>query len=319
MTVTRAPERRLLYNDDGDTCLSEYRGAFTPAMVTDAVDVLLGTPVTTLVYCVSPSDLVNYPSAVTEMPGWRRTPSHEAGHYRRQYALYQHVRERGWDIPGMVMERAAAANYHAMGADGFYVFNLFCQGYPLQGDQYLILRDVSHPRALARRDKLFMASPDSSLWRRDSDVLPVSLPDADTTARIGLWVGDDLEAHRRDGSLGAAVLRVRVNDLEPDEQLAIGLNGEDLDLVDAQRPGRRQTVARGMHVASWTYEGRELGPNPGIWLECELGANLPRRGDNIVTIRRRQGGCAPVRVVQVELPVRYEYCGRPCSVEEPSL
>ena len=111
----------------------------------------------------------------------------------------------------------------------------------------------------------------------------------------------------------------RVNDLEPDEQLAIGLNGEDLDLVDAQRPGRRQTVARGMHVASWTYEGRELGPNPGIWLECELGANLPRRGDNIVTIRRRQGGCAPVRVVQVELPVRYEYCGRPCSVEEPSL
>ena len=109
MALTRATEQRLFYNDDGDTCLSEYRGAFTPAMVTDAVDVLLGTPVTTLVYCVSPADLVNFPSAVTEMPGWRRTASHQTGHYRRQYALYQHVREQGWDIPGMVMERAAAA------------------------------------------------------------------------------------------------------------------------------------------------------------------------------------------------------------------
>jgi hypothetical protein len=54
-------KRRLFYNDDGDTGLLSYRGSLRAEMVTDAVDVLLGTPVTTLVLCVSYSDLVTYP------------------------------------------------------------------------------------------------------------------------------------------------------------------------------------------------------------------------------------------------------------------
>ena len=518
MTPSRPGRQRMFYNDDGDSCLGNYRGSFAPRMVTDAVDVLAGTPITTLVYCVMPSDLANYPSEIAEMPGWRRTPSHESGPYRRHYEFYQHVRRHNWDIPRMIAERAAerglefipsmrmndahfgqkvhptehpwtgkfwmenqdlvmgpatfpfwgnqhlldfrhekvrefklalafeaidrygsegfemdwtrhytffrpgeerpelitemvrrvrerldrrgkdrrlplimrlaadietslrcgldaatwvreglvdylvpsspsryisfdmpirewvelaagtgvevhpspdsaaivgngqaslemyraaASNYFAMGAHGFYVFNLFCQGYPLEDEQYMVLRDVSHPAALDRRDKLFMASPDAAAWRQDRDVLPAVLPDSDPIARIDLWVGDDLAACREEGYLDRAELQVRVDHLEPDDGLEIKLNGTILNLAAAQvrAPGQRDTIAHNAGHAAWTYEGRELGGNPGIWFKIELRDELPIQGENQVSIRQVSRRNRRVKVVNVNLRATYAFCG----------
>jgi len=508
--------RRYFYNDDGDTCLSQYRGPFTPRMVADAADALAGTAVTTLVYCVAPSDLVNYPSQVADMPGWRRTPSHESGHYRRQYEFYQHVRREGWDIPRMVMERcaglglefmpsvrmndahfgqkvhptehpwtsrfwlehqdlamgpadfpfwgnehlhdfrhpevrayrqalldevidrygdqgveldwtrhytffrpgearpdlltdmvvrarqrldarggarrplivrvaptvqssracgldvatwvrrglvdyvvpsspsryisvdlpvhewlelvagtgvevhpspdsaspfgdgqatvgmyrAAASNAYALGAHGFYVFNLFCQGFPLDGDQYRILRDVAHPAALDRRDKLFLASPDAALWRPDTDILPMKLEAVGSTAQVAIQVGDDVGRHQADGTLRQARLRLCLDYLEPDEEVSVRLNGQPLE-SGSPRPRRatqREVVAHTRQVSAWTYEGRELGSNPGIWLEFDADPSLYNSGDNRISLRRERGVGPPIQVVRAELRVRYGYC-----------
>ena len=99
-------KRRMFYNDDGDTSLFESKGPFRLQMITDIVDVLVGTPITTLVFCTTPSDCTNYPSKVASMAGWRKTPSHASGYYRKQYEFYQWVREHNLDIPILVMERA---------------------------------------------------------------------------------------------------------------------------------------------------------------------------------------------------------------------
>src|SRR5438093_4006940 len=101
--------RRFFYNDDGDSSLFCYQGPFRREQVTDAADVLAGTPVTTLVLCVCYSDTFTYPSQVGVMQGWRKTRSHESGYYQRVYDFFQFVRRNNWDIPGMVKERAAGS------------------------------------------------------------------------------------------------------------------------------------------------------------------------------------------------------------------
>src|ERR1051326_8750965 len=101
-------KHRMFYNDDGNTSMLEARGAFQMHTFTDAVDVLAGTPITTLVFCVVPSDCTNYPSEVCSMAGWRKVAADEAGSYRKLYDLFQYVRQHHIDIPRTVMQRAQA-------------------------------------------------------------------------------------------------------------------------------------------------------------------------------------------------------------------
>mgnify|MGYP000929011082 CR=1 FL=1 len=49
MDRIRTNRRRMYYNDDSGTRLACYEGAFTPRMVTDAVDAVVGTAVTDVV------------------------------------------------------------------------------------------------------------------------------------------------------------------------------------------------------------------------------------------------------------------------------
>jgi len=514
--------KRLFYNDDGDTCLLSHRGPLRREMVTDTVNVLAGTPVTTLVLCVSYSDLVTYPSEVASMYGWRDTPSnHTSPVYRRANDLFRQVREQGWDIPKMVMERAAekgmefipsmrmndghfaqkvpptehpltgqfwmehqdliinpdaewpsdyreylldfrheavrafrlanafeiidryaadgfemdwtrhpmffrtgqerpevitemvrrvrerldergtkegrrlllivrvaasiednlrlgldvptwireglvdvvapsspsryisfdmpirewvdlvagtpvevhaspdsaaprgdgqatvemyraaASNGYAMGAHGFYLFNLFCRGYPLADDAYVIIRDVADPDALWFRDKLFMATLDN--WRSDTDTLPVPLTDPERPARVGLMVGDDLAQTLIASTLERAVLKVRVDRIAREDRLEICLNGKPLDVRHVYIPDMRDMIAWYANTASWTYERNTLN-GPWAWIEADLRNELPRRGDNLITVRPLARP-APDRefdliLTDVDLEISYDFCGK---------
>jgi len=521
--------RRVFYNDDGDGVLLSYKGTLRPEMATDSVDVLLGTPITTLVLCVSCSDTVTFPSEIVSMYAWRDTPSRRSSaSFWHTYQFFNQVREQGWDIPKMILERAeekglefipsmrmndahygigvhptenpntgefwmehqdliiepegswpeyyqrrghlldfrheavrdfrlasaieiidrygkygfemdwtrhpvfflkgkeqpelitdmvrkvrarldergreqgrrlplimrvragieeslqtgldartwiaegladyivpssqsryiafdmpmcewmelaagtpveihvspdsasprgdgnatlemyraAASNYFAMGVDGFYLFNLFCRGYPLEDDAYLIMRDVADPDTLSRRDKLFMASLDN--WRPDTDTLPVSLSDPNRAARIGLMVGDDLALARRSGTLRGATLRVRVDRILPEDRLEITLNDTKLDLKEAvvDMPDKPALKRWKLQTGHWTYEAKTLN-GPWAWIEFELKDVLPRKGDNLVTVRSLVAPAADreieLTLTDVDLAVSYNFCGTGCA------
>jgi len=107
MTDGNGKNKRMFYNDDWGTRFGAYRGSLRPEMVTDTVDILAGTPVTSLVFCVSYTWWCNFPSQLNPMPGWRDVPLiHTSPLYRNEFRLYRQVREAGWDIPKMVQDRA---------------------------------------------------------------------------------------------------------------------------------------------------------------------------------------------------------------------
>lgn len=515
-------KRRMFYNDDGDTCLAQYRGPFRAQMVTDAVDVLLGTPVTSLVYCVIGGDYTVYPSDIDEMPGWRCTRHDEAGPFRRRYEWYRFLRAQGWNVAHMVqqravekrmefipsmrmndahfgqkvhptehpltgkfwmehqdlvigpaefpcwgnqhlldfkhptvrdyrlaqafeaidrygaqgfeldwtrhytffkpgeeqpelltamveavrrrldahgtgaerpplivrvpasiaiseqigldvrawvarglidylvpssmnryitldmpvdewvvfaagtgvevhpspdsaaprgngqatpaMYRAAAINYYAMGAHGFYLFNLFCQGYPLSNEAYVILRDVADPAALDRREKLFYATPDCCRVREDTPTLPLPMTVGGGEVRVEVWVGDDLPAAAADGTLDQALLRIRVDALEPEDRLAVSLNGVSLDMTPARYafPDTRASIAYATTTRAWTWEAQTLS-GPGVWVELPLTSDRPRQGANRIGVSVAttgpSAGTRTVRLINFDVQVTYRYCG----------
>ncbi|NQT94114.1 MAG: hypothetical protein HQ559_15235, partial [Lentisphaerae bacterium] len=100
--------KRYFYNSDGTgVVLYGHRGPMREEIVYDEVDDLLGTPVTTLCYCVSCSDVVIYPSSVVSTADWRETPIHRSSPvYRHVHDFVREALQRGWDIPAMVQSRA---------------------------------------------------------------------------------------------------------------------------------------------------------------------------------------------------------------------
>jgi len=517
--------KRMFYNDDGHTTIVDaHTGPCRREIVTDSVDVLAGTPVTTLAFCVASGGLTNYPSKVGSMTGWRQVASSRRGKYRWQYEFYRHVRQQGWDIPQIVrdrsaelgiefipsvrmndahfgqkvhplehpltpefwlehrdlvtgpadfpfwgnehlldfkhrevrdwmlalmrevidryggqgfemdwtrhytffrpgeeqpdlltdlvraarqrldqhsptqrlplivrvaptieqslmcgldvsawikedlvdyvvpgdpcryisldlplaewvelargsrveihpgvdnashygqatleMYRAAASNYYHMGTDGFYLFNLFCQGFPLADRDYVTMRDVSCPAALDRRDKLFMALPAPNQWRKDTATLPVELCAGGSPAAIGLYIGDDLDKAYRDTTLKQATLRLWLDHLDPDEWPDVHLNGTPVSSGNTRCIGhtRRDVIAYDRSHESWPWIHQVMGSNPGTW--CEIDLSSPRsqglmQGDNrvLIALRSRRGAIDGItsKLVGVQLAVSYHYAGR---------
>ena len=101
------PSQRVYYNDDGLTRFLAYPGSLRPEMLTDVVDVLIGTPVTSLVQCVSYGDVALFSSDVASMYGWREGKELEpTAENTRLHEIFQQVRERVVDIPYKTRQRA---------------------------------------------------------------------------------------------------------------------------------------------------------------------------------------------------------------------
>ncbi len=239
---------------------------------------------------------------------------------------------RGGGEATLEMYRAAASNYYAQGAHGVYLYNVFTEGLPLQGWQYVMMRDVSCPEALARTDKTFFAIAARGdavralyPWRRPAALLPIRLAPGGEPAVTGLWVGDDLAAAARASTLGRAALRVRLSDLGPGDRLEVLLNGRPLDLAAARlgtadyrarrRFGRRGATAA-PHYRAWWGLSATLRWN----LADPEGAGL-RRGDNAISVRwclaegadpgeRARAGEREMWLLDVDLAVCYDPLGK---------
>lgn len=105
------PQSRFFYNDDGDRAVFLLKGPFHERQLNYPVDVLVGTGVTTLVYCANfGSDQAYYPSKVASPLGWRETESIHKNdrftYFNRVHEIGALLRQRQIDILGTVMRRA---------------------------------------------------------------------------------------------------------------------------------------------------------------------------------------------------------------------
>ena len=111
LAAAEPPRPRFFYNDDGDRTVFLLKGPFQRRQLNYPVDVLVGTGVTTLVFCANMgSDQAYYPSRVASSLGWREV---ENTRRNARYTYFNRLREIGEmlrkekiDLLGIVMRRA---------------------------------------------------------------------------------------------------------------------------------------------------------------------------------------------------------------------
>ncbi len=151
-SVGAEPPSRFFYNDDGDRAIMLARGPFHPQQLYYAVDNLVGTGVTTLIYCANlGSDQAYYPSKVASALDWRMTESHSPDNpvpvFPRLYRVAKQLREAGVDVLGTVMHRARQMGLEFVPSlrmnDGHFGNNLHPTVHPLTGEFWMEHQDMT--------------------------------------------------------------------------------------------------------------------------------------------------------------------------------
>jgi len=98
---------RFFFNDDSDRTIFYVKSPFHLRQLHAQADVLVGTGVTTLVYCVG-TDMANYPSEIASSHDWRRTAyvDKPGNPYQRLYLVTQQLRQERIDPVEVIMQRA---------------------------------------------------------------------------------------------------------------------------------------------------------------------------------------------------------------------
>jgi len=98
---------RFFFNDDGDRPVFFTKGPVEIRHLQLPVDSLVGTPVTTLVYCVG-DNVARYPSEVACQADWRRTAycDKPGNRFAQLYEVTRQLRLEGIDQIKVIMDRA---------------------------------------------------------------------------------------------------------------------------------------------------------------------------------------------------------------------
>jgi hypothetical protein len=207
--------------------------------------------------------------------------------------------------------RAAASNYYRQGAEGIYHFNFWVRQYPFETEDYIILRDVSHPACLRYRDKRYLATDDN--WREHTDTIPVSLADPERPARVAIEVADDLQAAQQNSTLHHALLRLRLGGWAAEDKIEVRLNGVKLDGRGARvdQPTQRSgSIKWQSSTTPWSYERQVLGLSPPITWELDLVETLPQPGENIVEVQRHGTHESNLLLADLDIVVAYDFVGK---------
>ncbi len=149
--VTSSQPSRFFYNDDGDRLIFLLKGPFHQRQLHDPVDVLVGTGVTTLVFCANMgSDIAYYPSKVASAPNWRQVENHRRNarytYFNRLYEVGGGLRKQKIDALGTVMRRAKAQGLEFVPSlrmnDGHFAQKVHPNEHPLTGEFWMKNQDL---------------------------------------------------------------------------------------------------------------------------------------------------------------------------------
>ena len=215
-----------------------------------------------------------------------------------------------YHLPTIEMYRAAATNFRAAGADGLYLANL---PWPRTDSEYGVLRELSDPDIYARKSKHYAvaqeeAKPDPYAPQRD---LPRTLTEGEAV-QLPVFVGDALDAARKDGELQQTTLGVRIVGACPEDRYSFRLNDSELPQEDA----KTSTFYGGIVAYFPVKVGMPQRIGTHYWFEFDLPIALLHKGENSVEITMEQHfkPLTADRVLQ-SVEIRIEYKEPPVPFE----
>ncbi len=130
--------------------------------------------------------------------------------------------------------RSYASNFWALGADGVYIFNYY--GVEDGSEKAECLKQLGDPDILLGLDKEYLPDNGCSIFycgqSNPPGQFPVRLIDG---VPIELVVGDDLQKAAGKGMIEELRLEVKVENVDPNERVAIQINGVQVPDVAVQR------------------------------------------------------------------------------------
>jgi hypothetical protein len=202
--------------------------------------------------------------------------------------------------PTIEMRRAAATNFHAMGADGVYLSDL---KWPHDNDSHQALRELGDPDIYARKSKQYLvpvreAKPDEYAPERH---LPRELEEG-VGAAVPFLVGDRLRDAEAVAEIDRVELRVRIVQYCPEDELAFAFNGTEIT------PARTSHFYGGLVSYGAARGGLPERIDTHYWFSFDLPSAQVLEGVNElqVVLKRRFAPLQSTRVLQsVELRIDY--------------
>ena len=195
---------------------------------------------------------------------------------------------KGYGHAGPDTLYAGALSYWRQGASCIYLFNYDCHrelgaALPYTPEEVQVLREIHDPNVISRRNKRYCVTVDaySRLPEEGGTMpLPYLLRQAGDEAAFTIWVGDDLEAARRDGVLDEVWLRLMYGSYDTEMLNAtVSLNGRQLPSGHRVQTPENTTV---------TYSDV-----PAVF------------GENEVAVELNNGEPSALRINGVELVITY--------------
>jgi len=226
--------------------------------------------------------------------------------------------------------RAIASHFWNAGAQGIQLYNFYTMG-PEWNKR--VLNQLASPQALQTLDKRYeldqtarfttpyhCAFPVHNIeatfrYANPAAQLPVQLEPSLTERGVDLRLNvvDDLDSAAADNTLTRCTLSLRLDDLTPDDELSVTLNGQSLAwnsaLVDFNGWMRQEIIAD-----FWKeYPARTVEvKRDGVSVEYAVNTPLLHQGENIIEVSLKRNATSENSVILkgVELLIEYEPQGK---------
>ena len=215
-------------------------------------------------------------------------------------------------LPSIEMYRALGQTLFWEGWAGMY------HGYlpwPFGEPEYEILREVGHPDVHARRYKRYLLQPREGIEGEPTTTphrqLPVPLVEGQT-AKLNIWVADDIESAKKDGEMRKPILTVRFSYFCIDDDVEFRFNGRVLPWEDAEITDERALFMKVDLAGSMSVQA-PLGMS-AHWFRYKLELDDLNQGENTLEVESRRFSKAAgfTRSVNgVEIQTRYKDFLRP--------
>jgi hypothetical protein len=237
-------------------------------------------------------------------------------YYRPARRIYDHRVGK----PDTEMFRALSQTLHHHGwagiFDGYYPW-------PFGEREYEILREIGYPDAHARRNKRYALAPREGTMGEETTTpdrqIPVDLVEGET-ARIKIFVPDDLESAKADGELRKPILNIRFSFFCIEDEIEIRFNGRVLPIGDAEI-----TDERALRIATIMAGGMDVQAPFSMsahFFKYVLELDDLVQGENTLEVetKRQEKTAGFTRSVNgVDIQVRYKQFERPQGLTEERI